>query len=65
MLCPRRPPWVIQLEALVAEIGPAVGAALGGLQRLRRLTELAHDGHTAQAHRVPVPGGGVGREATA
>ena len=58
VLGPWRPPWVIQLETLVAEIGPAVGAALRGLQSLRRFTELAHHGHAAQAHCVSVPGGG-------
>lgn len=58
MLCPWRTPRVIELETLIAEIGPAVGAALGGLQGLRRLTELAHHSHTAQAHCVSVPGGG-------
>lgn len=56
VLCPLRSPWVIELETLVAEIGPAVSAALSGLQRVRRLTELAHDSHTAQAHCVSVPG---------
>ncbi|TNN42662.1 hypothetical protein EYF80_047159 [Liparis tanakae] len=50
----RRPPRVIQLETLVAEIRPAVSAALSGLQSLRRLTELAHHGHAAQTHGVPV-----------
>lgn len=59
MLCPWRPPWVIQLETFVTEIGSAVSAALGGLQSLRRLTKLAHDSHTAQTHCVSVPGGGV------
>lgn len=63
VLCPWRPPRVIELETLVTEVGPAVGAALGGLQSLRRLTELAHHGHVAQAHCVSVPGGGVGTTA--
>lgn len=62
MLCPWRPPRVIQLETLVTEIGPAISAALCGLQSLRRLTELAHHSNTAQAHCVPVPGGCVERE---
>lgn len=55
MLRPRCPPRVVQLEALVAEIGPAVGAALCGLERLGRLTELAHHSHTAQADGVAIP----------
>ncbi len=59
VLCPWRPPRVIQLETLITEIGPAVSAAFGGLQSLRRLTELAHHSHTAQTHCVSVPGGGV------
>lgn len=36
-------PGVVELEALVAEAGLALGAALGGLQ-LRGFAELAHDG---------------------
>lgn len=59
VLCPRRPPRVVQLEALITEIGSAVGAALSGLQSLRRLTELAHHSHTTQTHCVSVPDGGV------
>lgn len=59
VLRPRRTPGVVQLETLVTEIGPAVGTALGGLQSLRRLTELAHHGHTAQTHCVSVPGDDV------
>lgn len=47
MLCPWRPPWVVQLETLITEIGPAVSTALSSLQSLRGLTELAHDSHTA------------------
>lgn len=58
MLCPWCPPWVIQLETLIAEIGPAVSAAFGGLQSLRRFTKLTHHSHTAQTHCVSVPGGG-------
>lgn len=58
MLCPWRPPWVIQLETLVAEIGPAVSTAFGGLQSLRRFTKLAHHSHIAQTHCVSVPRGG-------
>lgn len=49
------PPRVVELEALVAEVGLAVGAALGGLQRLGGLAEAADDGDTAQADGVPVP----------
>lgn len=59
MLCPWCPPWVIQLEALIAEIGSAVSAALGGLQSLRRFTELAHHSHTAETYCVSVPDGGM------
>ena len=59
MLRPWRPPRVVQLETLVAEIGPAVGAALRGLQGLRGFAELTHDSHAAQTHCVSVPGGGV------
>lgn len=55
MLRPRRPPRVVQLETLVAEIAPAVGAALCGLERLGRLTELAHHSHAAQADGVSIP----------
>lgn len=36
-------PGVVELEALVAKAGFALGATFGGLQ-LRRLAELAHDG---------------------
>lgn len=60
MLRPRRPPRVVQLETLVAEIGPAVGATLCGLQRLGRLAELAHHSHTAQADGVSIPCGDIG-----
>lgn len=49
------PPWVVELEALVAEVGLAVSTALGGLQRLGWLAEAAHDGNVAQADGVPVP----------
>lgn len=59
MLCPWRPPRVVQLETLITEIGPAISAALSGLQSVRRLTELAHHCHTAQTHCVSVPGGRV------
>lgn len=55
VLRPRCPPRVVQLETLIAEIGPAVGAALCGLQRLGRLAKLAHHSHAAQADRVPIP----------
>lgn len=58
MLCPRCPPWVIQLETLVAEIGPAVSAAFSCLQSLRGFTKLAHHSHVAQTHCVSVPRGG-------
>lgn len=58
VLCSWRPPRVIQLKALITEVGPAVGAAFSCLQSLRRLTELAHHRHTAQTHCVSVPGGG-------
>lgn len=50
---------MVKFEALVAEVGLAVSAALRGLQRLRRLTEATHDGHAAQAQRVSVPEGGT------
>ena len=59
MLCPWCPPWVIELETLITEIGSAVSTAFGGLQSLRRFTELAHHCHTAQAHCVSVPGDGI------
>lgn len=65
MLRPWRPPRVVQLETLVAEIGPAVGATLCGLERLGRLTELAHHSHTAQADSVSIPvGRGVARRSS-
>lgn len=48
---------MVKFKTLVAEVGLAVGAALGGLQRLRRLAEAAHDGYAAQAQRVSVPEG--------
>lgn len=57
MLSSRRPPGVVEFEALVAEVGLAVGAALRGLQRLRRFAEAAHDRHAAQTYRLPVPEG--------
>lgn len=53
----RSPPWVVQLEALVAEVGLAVSAALSGLQGLGGLAEAAHYGNAAQADCVPVPWG--------
>lgn len=56
VLRPRRPPRMVQLETLVAEIGAAVGTTFGGLQSLRRFTELTHHSNTAQAHCVSVPG---------
>lgn len=56
VLSPRGPPRVVELEALITEVGPAVSAALRGFKRLRRFTELAHDGDAAQTHRVSVPG---------
>lgn len=48
---------MVKFKTLVAEVGLAVGAALGGLQRLRRLTEATHDGDAAQAQCVSVPEG--------
>lgn len=48
---------MVKFKTLVAEVGLAVGAALGGLQRLGRLTEATHDGDAAQAQRVSVPEG--------
>lgn len=54
MLGPRRPPGMIELKALITEISFAVGTTLGGLQSLRRLTELAHHSNISQTHRVPV-----------
>lgn len=48
-------PRVVQFETLVAEVGPAVGAAFSGFQGLRRFAELTHDRHSAQTHCVPVP----------
>lgn len=56
VLRPWRPPRMIQLETLVAEIGPAVGATFAGLQSLRRFAELAHHSNVAQTHCVSVPG---------
>lgn len=58
----RSPPWVVELEALIAEVGLAVGAALGGLQRLGGLAEAADDGDAAQADGVPVPWGQRGAQ---
>lgn len=49
------PPGVVEFETFIAKVGFAVGAALGGLQGLRRLAESAHDGDAAQTQRVPVP----------
>lgn len=57
VLSPRSPPGVVKFKTPVAEVWLAVGAALGGLQRLRGLTEAAHDGDAAQAQRVSVPEG--------
>lgn len=57
-----RPPGVVELETLVAEVGPAVSTALSGLQGLRSLTEATHYSHAAQAHCVSVPGGRQGGE---
>lgn len=57
VLRPRRPPRMIQLETLVAEIGPAVSTTFGGLQSVRRFAELTHHCNAAQTHRVSVPGG--------
>ncbi len=48
-------PGVVQLEALVTEVGPAVSAAFAGLQSLRRFAELTHDCHAPETHGVPVP----------
>ena len=62
VLCPWRPPGVIKLETLVAEIGSAVGTPLSGFQSLRRLAKLAHHSDTAQAHCVSVPGESVKRQ---
>lgn len=56
------PPWVVELEALVAEVGLAVSTALGGLQRLGWLAEAADDGDAAQADGVPVPLGSTGAQ---
>lgn len=61
VLSPRRPPGVVEFETLVAEVGLAVGTALGRLQRLGRFTEPAQDGHAAQTYGVTVPAG-VGEE---
>lgn len=55
MLSSRGPPGVVEFETLVAEVCFAVGAALSGLQRLRRFTETTHYGHAAQSGRLPVP----------
>lgn len=48
---------MVELEALVAEVGLAVSTALGRLQRLGWLAEAADDGNAAQADGVPVPWG--------
>lgn len=53
MLGPRRPPWVVQLEALVAVAGLAVHAALGGLLHSRWLAQVAHDSDCGTG-RLPV-----------
>lgn len=53
---------MVEFKTLIAEVGLAVSAALGGLQRLRRLTETTHDGHAAQTHSVPVPKGQAGEQ---
>lgn len=45
MLSLRRAPGMVHLEALVAVARLAVHAALGGLLLLRRLADVAHDGH--------------------
>lgn len=45
-------PGVVEFEALVAEAGPALGAALAGLL-LGGFAELAHDGR-ADVDRLPV-----------
>lgn len=47
MLGPGRPPWVVQLKALIAVACLAVHAALGGLLHSRRLAHIAHDGHSS------------------
>ncbi len=62
VLCPWRPPRVVEFKTLIAEVGLAVSAALSGLQRLRRLTETTHDGHAAQTDCVPVPKGQTGEQ---
>ena len=41
-------PRVVEFKTRIAEVRLAVGAALGGLQGLRRLTETARDGDAAQ-----------------
>lgn len=53
MLGPGRPPWVVQLEALVAVARLTVHAALGGLLNSRRLANVAHDGDRGTG-RLPV-----------
>lgn len=53
VLGPGRPPWVVQLEALVAVARLAVHAALGGLLHSRRLAHVAHDGDSSTG-RLPV-----------
>lgn len=57
MLSSRCSPGVVEFETFVAEVGLAVSTALRGLQRLRGLTETAHDGDAPETHRVPVPEG--------
>lgn len=53
VLGPGRPPWVVQLEALVAVACLAVHAALGGLLHSRWLAHIAHDGDSGTG-RLPV-----------
>lgn len=53
MLGPGRPPWVIQLEALIAVARLAIHAALGSFLHSRRLAHVAHDGDSCTG-RLPV-----------
>lgn len=53
---------MVEFETLIAEVGLAVSAALGGLQRLGRLAEPTHDGDAAQTDGVSVPKGQTGAE---
>lgn len=57
VLSSRGSPGVVELETLIAEVGLAVSAALGGLQRLGGLAEATHDGDAAQTDGVSVPKG--------